>query len=197
MALPDELQSILIKNNGTITTAQANDAGFSNERLRLLVKSGNLEQDMFGVYIAPDTFFDKMYAAQLRRPKIIYSHESALFLHDLSDRDPIEYTVTVPTRYNTERLKEDGFKTYTIKQELHEVGVTQLKTIFSNTIAVYNMERTICDTLRSRNRMEIAIVTDAMKMYVRRKDKHLGNLMEMAEMFKVTKLLRKYLEVLL
>ena len=197
MALPDRLQLSLSQNGGTITTAQANEVGVSNERLRLLVKAGDLERVSFGIYILPDEFVDKMYASQLRRPKIIYSHETALYLHDLSDRDPINYTVTVPTGYNTARLREDGFETYTIKRELHEIGTAQLKTIFGNSVVAYSLERTICDTLRSRNKMDVAIVTDAIKRYARRRDKNLNALMEMAKMFNVTKPLRSYLEVLL
>jgi hypothetical protein len=45
--------------------------------------------------------------------------------------------------------------------------------------------------------MDIAIVTDAIKRYSRRKDKNLPQLMRYAENFKITKLLRSYLEVLL
>ncbi len=195
--MPKELQSILTQNNAMVTTAQANAIGISNERLRLLVKSGDLERVAYGVYILPDEFVDKMYAAQLRRPKIIYSHETALFLHDLTDRDPVHYTVTVPTGYNATRLREDGFAVFTIKRELHEIGVTKLPTIFGNSVATYNLERTICDCLRSRNRMDIAIVTDAIKRYARRKDKNLNTLMKMAEVFGVAKPLRSYMEVLL
>ena len=197
MPLPNNLQSILSQNGGTVTTAQANHAGTSNERLRLLVKSGDLERVTFGVYISPDEFADKMYATQLRRPKIIYSHESALFLHNLTDRDPISYTATVPTGYNATRLRADGLTVFTIKRELHEVGVTQLPTMFGNKVAVYDMERTICDCLRSRNQMDIAVVTDAVKRYARRVDKNLNTLMQRAETFNVTKPLRSYMEVLL
>lgn len=197
MALPNELQSILKQNGGIVTAAEANEVGISNERLRLLVRSGDLERATFGVYILPDEFADKMYIAQLRRPKIIYSHETALFLHDLTDRDPINYSVTVPTGYNVSRLQEAGFSVYMIKRELHEVGVTKINTMFGNPVVVYGLERTICDCLRSRNRLDIAIVTDAMKRYARRKDKNLNTLMQMAETFKVTKPLRHYMEVLL
>jgi len=197
VALPNELQSILEQNGNIVTTAQANEAGISNQRLRLLVQSGDLERVSFGVYILPGEFADKMYIAQLRRPKIIYSHETALFLHDLTDRDPISYTVTVPTGYNASRLRDDGFTVFTIKRDLHEIGVTKLTTMFGNTVKVYGLERTICDCLRSRNQLDIAIVTDAMKRYARRKDKNLNTLMQMAETFKVTKLLRNYMEVLL
>jgi len=197
MAVPNELQLVLKQNGGTVTTAEANKVGVSNERLRLLVKSGDLERVTFGVYILPDEFADKMYIAQLRRPKIIYSHETALFLHDLTDRDPINYSVTVPTGYNASRLQEDGFTVFMIKRELHEIGVTKITTVFGNPVRVYGLERTICDCLRSRNQLDIAIVTDALKRYSRRKDKNLNTLMEMAETYKVTKLIRRYMEVLL
>lgn len=197
MAIPNELQSILMQNGGMITTAQANEVGISNQRMRLFVKSGDLERVAFGIYVLPDEFADKMYISQLRRPKIIYSHETALFLHDLTDRDPINYTVTVPTGYSAAKLREDGFTVFTIKRELHEIGVTKLTTMFGNSVIAYGLERTICDCLRSRNQLDIAIVTDAIKRYTLRKDKNLNTLMKMAEMFQVAKPLRSYMEVLL
>jgi len=197
LSLPEELKSILTKNSSTVTTAQANEVGISNERLRLLVKSGDLERAAFGVYILPDEFVDKMYITQLRRPKIIYSHETALFLHDLTDRDPVSFTVTVPTGYNAVKLRDEGFTVFTIKRELHEVGTAELPTMFGHTVVAYGLERTICDCLRSRNQMDIAVVTDAIKRYAGRKDKKLNTLMTMAETFGVAKPLRSYMEVLL
>lgn len=197
MSVPEALRSILAKAGGAIKTAQANEIGISNERLRLLVESGDLERAAFGVYILPDELADKMYTAQLRRSKIIYSHETALFLHDLTDRDPVRYSVTVPTGYSAARLRKEGFTVFTIARELHEVGVAKLTTMFGHTVIAYGLERTICDCLRSRNQMDISVVTDAIKRYAGRKDKNLNTLMKMAETFGVAKLLRSYMDVLL
>ncbi|MDR0569948.1 MAG: type IV toxin-antitoxin system AbiEi family antitoxin domain-containing protein [Clostridiales Family XIII bacterium] len=197
MSLPTELQDIISENGGAITTAQANAIGISNERLRLFVNAGELERVAHGVYISPNEFVDKMHVSQLRRPKIIYSHETALFLHGLTDRDPIKYTVTVPSGYSTTRLRDDGFLVFTVTRELHELGSSQAKTIFGNMVVAYGLERTICDCVRSRNQMDIAVVTDAVKRYAKRDDKNLNTLMQMAETFRVTKLLRSYMEVLL
>jgi predicted transcriptional regulator of viral defense system len=197
LSVPEALRSILAKNGGAVTTAQANEIGISNERLRLLVKAGDLEWAAFGVYVLPDELADKMYTAQLRRSKIIYSHETALFLHDLTDRNPVRYMVTVPTGYNAARLREEGFTVFTIARELHDVGVVKLTTMFRHTVIAYGLERTICDCLRSRNQMDISIVTDAIKRYTVRKDKNLNTLMKMAETFGVTKQLRSYMDVLL
>ena len=197
MTIPAELKPILTQNGNTITTAEANAAGISNERLRQLVKRGVLERPTFGVYVLPNDFVDRMYATQQRRPKIIYSHETALFLHDLTDRDPISYSVTVPTGYNTVKLREEGFTVYTIKRDLHTVETTEAKTMVGHTVRVYSMERTICDCLRSRCRMDVTLLTDALRRYVRRKDKNLNTLMKMAKTFRVEQPLRHYMEVLL
>jgi len=197
LPIPEKLRALLMQKEGTVTTAEANKIGISNERLRLLVKSGELERAAFGVYVLPDEFIDKMYIAQLKRPKIIYSHETALFLHDLTDRDPISYAVTVPAGYNIAQLRKEGFTVYSIKRELHDLGVTKLTTMFGYIVIVYGLERTICDCLRSRNRMDISVVTDAVKRYVLRKDKDLYTLMKMSETFGVSKLIRSYMELLL
>ena len=197
MPIPEKLRALLMQKEGTVTTAEANKIGILNERLRLLVKSGELERAAFGVYVLPDEFIDKMYIAQLKRPKIIYSHETALFLHDLTDRDPISYAVTVPAGYNIAQLRKEGFTVYSIKRELHDLGVTKLTTMFGYIVIVYGLERTICDCLRSRNRMDISVVTDAVKRYVLRKDKDLYTLMKMSETFGVSKLVRSYMELLL
>ena len=105
--------------------------------------------------------------------------------------------ITVRRGYSTTRLKAEGLSVYTIKPELYEVGLTTGQTPFGHTIPVYDMERTICDLLRSRSSMEIQTFQGALKMYARRKDKDLRTLMRYAGMFRVEKILRQYLEVLL
>lgn len=197
MAIPIELQNVLSKKGGIVTTAQANTVGISNERLSLLVRQGKLDRVTHGVYIVPDEFVDMMYILQQQRTKLIFSHETALFLHELTDRDPINYSVTVPTGYNANNLRKDGLTVYTVKSELHEIGIIQKDTMFGHSINTYNLERTICDCIRSRNKMDIAIVTDAMKNYVKRNDKNLIVLNRMAKAFRITKILQNYLEVLL
>ncbi|MCL2493776.1 MAG: type IV toxin-antitoxin system AbiEi family antitoxin domain-containing protein [Clostridiales bacterium] len=188
---------MLRQNGGVFRSAEANAVGISNERLCLLVRSGEIERVAFGIYISSDDIPDKMYVTQLRRPKAIYSHETALYFHGLTDRDPIRYTVTVPRGYKVNRLREDGITCFMVKRELHEIGTTRMETAFEHTVVAYGLERTICDCIRSRNQMDIAVITDAVKRYAKRRDKDLNELMRLAEIFRVVKPLRSYLEVLL
>lgn len=94
-------------------------------------------------------------------------------------------------------LHDDGFQVYTVKKDLHEKGITTMQTPFGHSVPVYDMERTICDLLRSRKNIEMQVFQDALKQYARRKDKNLRTLMKYASMFHVEKILRPYLEVLL
>ena len=197
MGYAEKLEMLLKEQGNTITTAEANAAGIPNEGLRILVSRGLLERVSHGVYISPEAFFDKMYVMQKRLSKIIYSHETALFLHDLTDRDPIQYAATVPTGYEVKRLKEENVKVFYIKGELHELGATTMATVFGNNVFTYNPERTICDCVRSRNQMDISVVTEAIKLYTKLQNKDLNLLMSMAEKFKIASIIRNYLEVLL
>ena len=193
----EKLDLLLQKCGGTIQTFQVINNGISKSMFYAYVKERELEQAAHGVYVSPDTWTDAMYILHLRCSQAVFSHETALFFHDLTDREPLKYTITVRTGYNPSRLQEDGFQVYTVKKELHETGITTMQTSFGHSVPVYNMERTICDLLRSRKNIEIQVFQDALKQYARHQDKNLRMLMKYASMFHVEKILRPYLEVLL
>lgn len=70
-------------------------------------------------------------------------------------------------------------------------------TSFGNMIKVYSVERTICDIVRSRNKIDIQILSEAIKRYVKLKSADFVLLSEYAKEFKVEKIIKKYMEVLL
>ena len=183
--------------NGVFTLAQFKDAGVSVTSVRRAVLRGELERVARGVYQLPECLDDEMYNSQLHRRQMIYSHDTALYLHGLNDRDPLRYSVTVPTGYNTKRLVEAGFKVFSLKKELQEQDIEDVKTSYGHFVRTYNLERTICDCLRSRNRLQSEIVFSGLKGYVKRSNRNLSLLMKNAEKFGVATLLRTYLDVLL
>ena len=192
-----QLDQLMERQDGMLRTGQALAAGISKPVFYQFVQSRGLEQAAHGIYLSKDAWVDAMYLLHLRCPQAVFSHETALFFHDLTDREPNPYSITVKTGYNPASLQADGIKVYTIKKELHDVGIVTMNTPFGNPVPVYDMERTICDLIRSRSGIETQTFQDALKQYAKRKDKNLRNLMRYAQMFRVEKLLRQYLEVLL
>ena len=193
----EQLEQMLEAQEGMLRTGQVVAAGISKPVFYQFVRARGLDQVAHGIYLSKDTWVDAMELLHLRCPQAIFSHETALFLHDLTDREPLAYSVTVKTGYNPTRLKREGVQVFTVKAELHEVGLTTAKTPFGHDVPIYNRERTICDVLRSRSQMEMQTLQGALKAYARGKDKDLRTLMRYAALFHVEKILRQYLEVLL
>jgi predicted transcriptional regulator of viral defense system len=163
----------------------------------MLVEEEKLIRTSPGVYQSPDAWEDKLYAYQQKKKHMIYSHDTALYLHGLSDRDPIHYGVTLPTGYNTSQIKQIDLITYTIKTSLFELGKMTMKSPFGNDITVYDKERTICDIIRSRSRIDKQILHDGLKRYVKDTSKNLNNLLEYAKKMGIDNVLRNYMEILL
>ncbi len=190
--------SMLIElNKGIITTKSVESNGIPRQYLSLFVDEGKLRRFGQGIYLSSDAFEDTMYLIQCRSDKIIFSNETALYIHELTDRDPLQYSVSIPRGYGIARLLESGIIVYTVKKELHELGKETVKTIHGHDIFVYNIERTICDIIRYRNQMDADMFSTALKRYTSRKSKDLSRLMDYAKVFRIEKPVRQYMGVLL
>ena len=197
MTAIEQITDYANNNGGYFLSKNAKDFGISREALSRFVMEGYLERPARGVYLLPEYFGDEMYYLQQKSPKIIYSHGTSLYLFDLTDRDPLRFDVTVPKGYNTHRLKEYNIDSHYVKPEFYKLGVSEAKTIYGNIVKTYDVERTLCDIIKPRAKMDIAMLTDAYKRYARQKGKNINKLMKYAQLLGVTEKVRKYMEVLL
>lgn len=193
----EKLQKLIKKQNGYVTTQDAMYEGIHREYLTMFVEEEKLIRTSPGVYQSPSSWEDKLYNYQQKKKRMIYSHETALYLHGLTDRDPIQYAVTLPTGYNTSQIKQTDLVTHTIKSSLFELGKITMKTEFGNDITVYDKERTICDIIRSRSRIEKQIFNDGLKRYLNDTSKDLNKLHKYAKQMSIETILRNYMEILL
>lgn len=191
------LEALIQEKNGYITTQDAESKGIHREYLSLFVEEERLVRTAPGVYQLPSAWDDAMLNLQQKRKSMIFSHETALFMHGLSDREPFIYSVTLPTGYNTTQLNHNNLKTFTIKRDLLELGITSAKTTYGNTIVVYDIERTICDMLRSRNRVDKQVLSEGLKRYINNPTKDLNKLVKYAQSLGMYSVLKRYLELVL
>ncbi len=189
-------ESLLVENNGILKTADALAAGISKDAFYQFVKNAGLEKAAHGIYISPDNLIDEMYLLQAQFPKAIYSHDAALYLHDLAEREPVPFTVTVSSDYNSSGLLKKGVKVYYIKKEWYELGLTQTASPGGHNVNVYDLERTICDIVRRSDHMDIAVFNYAVKEYVRRRDKNYAKLSHYAAVMNLERKLRQRMGVL-
>lgn len=170
------LDSILEINMGVITSAEAQEAGATRPAFSDYVRRRGLERTSRGVYIYSDVFLDEMVLLQKRFPKAVFSHASALYLHDLTDQELMQISVTVDSNYNATSLRNQGVRVYYVKPEWYELGITDVQTQSGLTVKAYDKERTICDMIRKRATVDSAMFRQAIRDYVRSKDKDLARL---------------------
>ncbi len=193
----EEIIKMAKENNGTVTTAMVVAAGFSRGNIKYLVDKGMIEKSARGIYVLPEVWDDEIFNLQNRFKRGIYSHETALFLWDLTDRTPNRYRMTFPVNYNLTKPKEENIRCVQCKKEIYDLGVAEVNTPGGNTVMAYSVERTLCDILRPHSRVDIQVVTEAFKRYASNFDKNVPVLSEYAKLLKVEIKLRSYLEVLL
>ncbi|MDE6063080.1 MAG: hypothetical protein K2G20_00610 [Lachnospiraceae bacterium] len=192
-----EMQKIAKANGGIIDNKTAASVGISRAMLSKFCKENKIQRLVRGQYILSDDIQDELLSIELRSKQLIFSHETALFLHGISDRMPFEHSVTAPSNKVPSKAIQQDCKIYYIKPELFELGKTKLSTQFGNEVTVYDLERTICDVIRSRNKVGSETFLAALKMYAANPNKNLNKLNNYAKEMRIAGIVRKYMEVIL
>ena len=193
----DTIQAMLGENNGFVTAAQVTAAGIQRRTLGELVATNRLYRVARGIYSLPEVWEDEMYFLQYQFAKGVFSNETALYLHGLSDRTPSSYTLTFPHGYNASGLKKHNAKARFVIPEIFGLGITELNSPAGNPIRVYDIERTLCDIVKGNNSCDIQLVNQAMKAYAVSKEKDMAKLIGFAERLRVKPKILRYMEVLL
>lgn len=197
MTKQELMDSIVEKNNGYLTTAEAVANGISKAYLLEYAQKRKLSRIAQGVYMSEDAWQDDLYIICLRNKGTVFSHETALYLHGLMECEPLRISLTVAQKYNATHLRKRGCKVYTVTEDRFELGQTTAETGFGNIVKVYDMDRTVCDIIKNKNRMDIQIFQTAVKEYMKNSRKNLSNLINYARILSIENTVRMYTEVLL
>ena len=187
MTNADKIMKIANENNGYITTKQVRDANIKTIELTRLVEQNKLERITRGYYAITNSFCDDYYKYQLKSENCIFSHSTALYFYDLSDRTPLYFDMTVPVGYSGGLSKNKNIVLHYVKKDFLELGLTTIESPFGMKLRVYDLERTICDIVKYRKHMDKEIFTTALKRYSKLKEKDLLKLMKYAKKLNIDK----------
>ena len=103
-----------------------------------------MEKVAHGIYILDDVWPDELFVLQQRNKNIIYSGETALYLHGLIDREYSHICFTVPTGYNATHIKKKNKEVRYANPEILDMGTCEIPSSSGNLVKVYDKERCIC-----------------------------------------------------
>lgn len=194
----DKLRQIMKSRQGILLTSDLANFNIPRTYLSIMEQNGEIERVSRGVYRSAATFIeDELFSFQSNYRSTIFSHETALYLHDLTDRSPLTYSISVPTGYHSHFLNSNGYKIFYVNRNLFALGVISMNTPHGNKVQSTDLERTICDIVRSRNQIDIQVRNTALKRYAKHRGRNLDRLYNYAKRFRIQTLVREYLEILL
>lgn len=195
MSYQDVLKKIIEENSGYLDVNLAKKFEVSSSNITAFKRKNNLIKVAHGLYKTEDTWDDELYVISKVNSRVIFSNETALYLHGLMDREPFEVSVTVYSGYNASHLRKQGIKVYQINKKLYTIGQSSIGTAFNHKVKVYDLERSMCDVVKNREKIDIQIYSTAWKLYLKRDDKDIPKLMEYAKKFGIEDIMRMYMEV--
>ncbi len=187
-----------IKEKYVITNKEIEKLGYGRQSLAELTKKNKIERLRPGVYQVKGEVVDDFAFISSNSNRIVFSYNTALYLYNLSDRTPNTFHISVPQGYNASHIKRrnKNIVVHYIKKEWHEIGKTEIKSPQGNTLPVYDLERTICDIIIDREKIDKQIFSDAITRYFKLKNNNLRRLIQYSRIFKIEEEVRKYMEVL-
>ena len=197
MKIPKEIAEVLAKQKGTITSQDIKALGISRTMLGRYVSAGLLERVGRGLYTSVDSLPDEIFALSKRNEKMVFSHATALFLLGKSERTPFNHYVTVKSGDTIPVSLRQDLICFYVKDELFDLGRMDIATQFGNIVPCYNIERTICDFIRNRRRMDDELFLSTIKAYAVDKSRNLSRLGEYAHRMGIEEKVNRILEVAL
>lgn len=176
----DLIIELMKANRGYITSRILQPLGISREYLSQLVESNFIERVDRGIYALATTFDDSYYIFQLKYRKVVFSHMNALYFHNLTEEFPSSFTVTVTKTYHVENISK-LHNIFSVSEDLFSLGLIEINTPNGNKVRAYDLERCICDIIRSEKRMDFEQVKKSVRAYTRRNDKDMDKLSKYAE----------------
>ncbi len=196
MTKVDELENA-IQKGGIIRAADFPRGEVPPVYFTRLVRAGRLIRLAPGVYIGSDfAVGENAVCAMVARiaPRSVVCLFSALKVHELTDENPHRIHLAIPSHT---RLPKMSFAAdvYYMGEKSFEAGIEE-KELPIGSFRVYSVEKTLVDLFKFRNRVGLDVAQRAIKEAYEKGRIDNNKLWEMAEICRMTRIMRPYMEVL-
>lgn len=200
----NNLEKLFIKNGGVLKTSQLNEYGYSAYMIRTLLEKNAINRIKWGSYTLSDIYLHDYEVISSLFPEAIIYLESALLLHEYTDRIPNQWQIAVGRNMDRNKYHLDypKIKPHYIEESILEIGIMEIQTFLNKedldseiTTKVYNKDKTICDIIRHRHKVDKEVFNNAIKKYINDNDKNLNHLYEYAKKLNILGLVETYIGV--
>ncbi len=183
---------------GVLTMSEAVERGIHRRKLYALRDQGSLEIISRGLYRLadmPDFSLPDFIPIAKKVPHGVICLVSALAFHEITTQIPHFVYVALPSKAHRPSLFYPPMRVFWYSQQLLVTGVEE-HLIDGCSIKVFNVEKTLVDCVKFRNKIGMDVVFEALKMYWESGSANLNLLFEYAKLFRVEKIIKPIMETI-
>ena len=182
----------LQKQGGFMTTSEVKSRG-DYEHLRRATVDGTLMRIRQGVYVETSALANNMIDVQRIVPNGVLCLYSAFAHYGLSTHVPAATCIAIDAKRKVRLPEYPPIDLYYWKKENLDFGVVE-KEISGYMVLITDMERTVCDAVKYRNKIGLDVCGEVIDSYLKNENRNITLLHEYAGRLRVKNTLTKYLE---
>ena len=189
----EKIKEFLKNNYGYITTSELLNLGINKPSIQTFIDKGIIERVSHGLYMDTNIFKDEYYILQKKYPLAIFSYNTAFHILNLTNRTPSEIDITVPR----DKRVRGNYNVHRVSKNYYKIGIIDAVSPLGNPVKIYNVERCICDMLKSENEFDLELQNRILNYYWNSKDKNIDLLLEYAKIFNIYDKVNTIVEVMM
>ena len=183
-----------IASKGGVISTKELEGRAEYERLRRAVCKGDIVRLRHGVYAEPMAMLNTMIDVERIVPGGIVCLYTAWMHHRLCTTVPPAFCIAIEAKRKVVLPEELPINLYYWKKENMEFGIEQ-KEISGFQVRITDLERSVCDAVKYRNKVGLDVCAEVIRSYARQKERNLSRLSEYAQKLRLTKVMNNYLEI--
>ncbi len=173
----DKILKIFQQKSGIIKLKEVEEQGINKYHLKKLIDSGEVERLQHGIYKLVEYQTSDYVEIKLIIPNGIICLYSAWNFHELTTYVPHEYHVAIEKKAKVKLPDYPPIKLYYWDNSVIQIGINQ-QIIDKIKIDIYNIEKSVCDAVKFRNKIGKDILNEILTNYLNRKDKNIDKLIQ-------------------
>ncbi len=186
----------LYEGKSIITTKELIEKGYSHYFIKKMQQENYLSKLKRGIYSINLTTESQYSEIKAIVPNGILCLLGAAYIHQLTTFIPKDYQLAISNKSKIVLPTYPSIKLYYWSKKRLETGIIE-KEIEGVTMKIYDVEKTVCDIIRYRNKIGLDTVKEILKSYLKLKDKNLSVLNQYAKKLGNSKLITTYVSILI
>ncbi len=184
---------VVRSKGGYITAKELNSRSEYNHLLKK-VREGEIVRVSPGVYALSESLANTMIDLQKVIPRGILCSYSVWAYYGLTTQVPKSICVAIERDRKVVPPKYPPVTIHSVKSSVFHIGETTAQ-VGGYTVPIYDIERSVCDAVKARNKIGIDVCSEILKSYLTRTDRNITKLMRYAKRLRVSSTISKYLEI--